>query len=87
MSEGKYKAAVLAAYLEGQGAEAAAAKAAGRTIAETWNDRYFFRAWTYKPLEKCVIASPAIAVTTDELLEGLIRHCGVFVHQFAWEPH
>jgi hypothetical protein len=88
MGDREYKPTLVAAYLESQGADADAAKAAGKAIARAWSDRYFFRSYTFTPLEKCLIASPAITVTATQLLERLIRHFGVHVHDVPeWEPN
>lgn len=85
--QAKYKRAELAAFLESQGADRAAARAAATDIATAWNDRYFFRSYTHKPLEKCVIACPGLTCTADELLERLVRRFEVFVRDVPqWEP-
>lgn len=82
-----YAANKIAACLLDQGVTERAAKTAGRDIADAWNDRYFFTSYTRKPLEKCLLDSPAMNCTADQLMATLVRAFEVFVHDVPeWEP-
>lgn len=80
----KYKRTEITAFLESQGADSAAARAAAKDIARAWNDRYFFRSYTHQPLDKCVVASSALTCSADALLDRLVRRFQVFVHD-VWQ--
>lgn len=63
------------------------ARGQGSDIADAWNDRYFFASYTRKPLEKCLLDSPAASGTADQLMASLVRAFEVFVHDVPeWEP-
>ncbi|MGH3097929.1 MAG: hypothetical protein ACRDMV_18255 [Streptosporangiales bacterium] len=78
----------IAVFLQAYGARPGPAQTAAKSIAAAWADHYFFTSYTRQPLEKCVINSPEVTATADELLRHLTRRFGVFVHDVpAWQPH